>query len=108
MTLFTTRNVLIVVLLWIVGVLTLYGTSGLKESFWTNLTPSSYEAEPMGASKSQFSGMLLSDNMTSPENCLKGSSYSSSGGCIKLTEEQKRLIITRGGNRTSESSNNSF
>jgi hypothetical protein len=106
--LLTARNLLIVVLIWIVGALALYGTSGLKESFWTIDSPAPYLAEPTGPHKSDIGGFLLSDNASSPEQCKKGSSYSTSGGCVILTEEQKRLINTRGGNRTMESDTNSF
>lgn len=108
MKIFTARNALIVVLVWIVGALTIYGTSGLKESFWSNNSPAPYLADPIGASKSEISGFLLADNETSYAACEKGATYSSGGGCIILTEEQKRMINTRGGNRTSESSTNSF
>ena len=105
--LFTVRNVLIVLCIWIVAALTLFGTSGLKESFWTNESPAPYVDDPAGASVA-MNAMLLSDNLTSPEQCKKGSSFSSSGGCVILTDQQKQLINTRGGNRTSESSSNSF
>jgi hypothetical protein len=108
MQLFTARNALIVVLIWIVGALTLYGTSGLKESFWTNDAPAPYLADPTGASKSELSGLLLNDNAVSPTQCAQGSTYSASGGCIVLTADQKHLINTRGGNRTCESCTNSF
>ena len=106
--LFTARNALIVVLIWIVIALVFYGTSGLKESFWTIDNPAPYLAEPTGAHKSDIGGFLLSDNASSPEQCEKGSSYSTSSGCVILTSEQKRLINTRGGNRTMESDSNSF
>jgi len=108
MHLFTPRNALMVILFMLVGALTFYGSSGLKESFWTNDSPEPYLAEPNGASKSALKGFLLSDNAISPEQCEKGATYSTSGGCVILTSEQKRLINTRGGNRTSESSTNSF
>ena len=108
MHLFTARNALIVVLIWIVGALTLYGTSGLKESFWSIDAPAPYVADPTGEATSELSGMLLSDNPTSAEQCAKGSTYSSSGGCVILTAAQKHMINTRGGNRTCESCSNSF
>ena len=108
MQLFTARNAFILVLIGLVGALTLYGTSGLKESFWTIDTPAPYLAEPTGPTQSLLSGFLLTDNAISPEQCQKGSTYSTSGGCILLTDEQKRLINTRGGNRTSEDESNSF
>ena len=108
MKLFTARNVMIVALIWIVAALTIYGTSGLKESFWSNPSPSPYLAEPVGQSKSALSALLINDSPTSIEACQKGSSYSSSGGCIILTDAQKHMINTRGGNRTCESCNNSF
>jgi len=106
--LMTGRNVLIGVLFVVVAALTFYGTSGLKESFWTISSPAPYMADPTGAGKSELAGMLLNDNAANLAQCSKGSSYSSSGGCIVLTEDQKRMINTRGGNRTCESCDNSF
>ena len=107
MKLLNERNILIVAMIGIIAALTLFGSSGLKESFWTNQNPEAYLAEPEGI-QSELSSMLISDNATTPLQCGKGSSYSSSGGCIILTSEQKRLIQTRGGNRTSEPWNESF
>jgi len=106
--LFTVRNAIIVLLIWIIGGLVLYGSSGLKESFWTIDSPAPYLAEPTGAHKPDIGGFLLSDNASSPEQCKEGSSYSTSGGCVILTAEQKHLINTRGGNRTMETDGNSF
>ena len=102
-----TRYIIIVAMLGIIAALTFFNSSGLKESFWTNTNPAAYVDEPVGI-QSELSALLISDNATSPEQCSKGSSYSSSGGCIIFTAEQKRLIQTRGGNRTSEPCNESF
>jgi hypothetical protein len=46
---------------------------------------------------------LFAHNYSSPSCCGKGAGYSTDTGCICMTEEQKELIGSRGGNASSSS-----
>ena len=79
----------------------LYSTSDLKEAFWPTAKeaftesdlPSYLDGQPSGTSLS-----MLGENRVSPDCCP--SSYTTSNGCVCLTNEQLDDIRNRGGNRT--------
>jgi hypothetical protein len=77
-----------------------YGTTGLKEGL-DSLFAS--EPEPVAAVDSPgtpvaTSMALFQDNRASADCCP--SAYSTSTGCICMTDEQLQLLRTRGGNRS--------
>ena len=74
-----------------------YGVYSRRIELFGSNRPGAYE--PVGASSSKIFG-LFSDAPTSPAVCGTSSAYglSGSGGCTKLTPEQKWLIDSRGGN----------
>lgn len=43
---------------------------------------------------------FMASNQTGPQ-CCKGSIFSSSNGCVCVSDEQNQFLKTRGGNRTS-------
>lgn len=79
----------------------LYSTSDLKELFSPTVKeaftdsdlPSYLDGESPGASLS-----MLAENRVSSDCCP--SNYSTSNGCVCLTNEQLDVIRSRGGNRT--------
>jgi hypothetical protein len=105
-------------LVWLIFANDFMGSSGLfkkaLESF-TQSTPASYCPDGVGANFGstcdEVDDSIISSYVNapqSPEQCGKGSSYSGSGGCLVLSDTQKHFIATRGGNRTTEASDNSF
>jgi hypothetical protein len=46
--------------------------------------------------------LIFSNNVSSPECCKQASSFSTSDGCICVTQEQLNFLNQRGGNRTVE------
>lgn len=106
-------------LVWIVFANNVVGSTGmfrgLLESFNLRPAPSAWCPDGVGANFGSTCGDIqdvsiktFAENKMSPEQCALGSSYSGSGGCVILSEAQKRMIQTRGGNRTMEASDNSF
>ena len=94
---------LVVLAVWLGAIILfslLYSTSDLKELFSPTVTeaftesdlPSYIDGEPSGASLS-----MLAQNRVSPDCCP--SNYSTSNGCVCLTNEQLDFIRSRGGNR---------
>ena len=76
----------------------LFGTSDLQETFLTrDATPfksvDCVDGPPTGSSLS-----MLAENQSSADCCP--SSYSTSKGCVCLTQTQLELLRNRGGNRT--------
>lgn len=45
------------------------------------------------------SDWFMANNPTGPQ-CCKDSIFSTQSGCMCVTDEQKQLLLTRGGNRT--------
>ena len=93
---------LVILAVWLGAIILfslVYSTSDLKEFFSPSVTeaftdadmPSYIDGEPSGASLS-----MLVENRVSPACCP--SSYSTSNGCVCLTEEQLVMIRSRGGN----------
>ena len=86
---------------WVVALMLFslfYGTSGMKEGldnfFFPQPAPVSADDLP-----STPSGLVFfENNLTGPEYCP--SAYSTSTGCIKWSDEQTKMLSTRGGNRT--------
>jgi len=69
-------------------------------SAWRNTAPN----EPLRAGAKEFAPgpdnlFMFKDNQCKPECC--GASFSCGGGCVCTTKEQRNLIASRGGNRTS-------
>jgi len=69
-------------------------------SVWRNTAPN----EPLRGGAKEFAPgpdnlFMFKDNQCKPECC--GASFSCGGGCVCTTKEQRNLIASRGGNRTS-------
>ena len=97
------KTVVTVLVLWLAFLVffsLFYGTTGLKEGIDMLFAK---QAEPVPAVESVDvpvgnSMALFRDNRASPDCCP--SAYSTSTGCICATDEQLKLMRTRGGNRS--------
>ena len=96
------KTVAAVLVCWVVFMLLFalfYGTSGLKEGIDSLFAA---RAEPVPAEEAtgipSDSMALFRNNRASADCCP--SPYSTSTGCICITDEQLALMRTRGGNRT--------
>jgi hypothetical protein len=97
------RFFFLIVVAWLGGIMLvslLYGTSGIRESMQTAMAgsfdserlASMTEGMPSGSNMS-----MLSENHVSADCCP--STYTTSNGCVCLTQDQLEQINTRGGNR---------
>lgn len=97
------KTVMTVLIGWVVFLLLFslfYGTTGLKEGLDSLFAPAPEPVaavEPTGTPVA--TSMALFQNNRASADCCP-SAYSTSTGCICITDEQIKLLSTRGGNRT--------
>lgn len=94
-------------LVFLIGFALFYGTTGLKEGIDSVLAgaapvPASLDAPP----GTPVGLVFFQNNQSGPEYCTPTSvhttgAYSTSTGCIELTEYQQKMLSTRGGNKSS-------
>jgi hypothetical protein len=92
----------LILFLWLGAILVfslLLNTSGVKESFFPSQYSMQYNQLEIDNMPNVPSGSLsiLAENKVSPECCP--SAYTTSNGCVCLTNDQLESIKTRGGNR---------
>lgn len=68
-------------------------------SVWRDTKPNEPMAGPEFKGPSPDNLFMFKNNQCKPECC--GSSFSCGGGCVCTTPEQRQMINSRGGNRTS-------
>jgi len=104
------KTVVAILVAWVIFLMLFalfYGTSGLKEgidSMLAGAAPVPAEAAPPPGTPVGL--VFFQNNRSGPEYCSPMNtkttgSYSTSTGCLELTEDQLKMLSTRGGNRTS-------
>ena len=68
-------------------------------SVWRDTAPNEPMAGPAFKGPSPDNLFMFKNNQCKPECC--GASYSCGGGCVCTTPDQRQMIASRGGNRTS-------
>ena len=95
---------LVILAVWLGAIILfslLYSTSDLKEMFWPTAKEAFTEADFSSYMDGESSGAslsMLAANRVTPDCCP--STYSTSNGCVCLTNEQLEDIRNRGGNRS--------
>jgi hypothetical protein len=108
--LMSNKTVVAILVAWVVFLMMFalfYGTSGLKEgidSMLAGAAPVPAESDPPPGTPVGL--VFFQNNRAGPEFCNPQSNrttgaYSDSRGCLELTEDQLKMLSTRGGNRTS-------